>query len=134
MILETKGLANADSEVSEEDEPSPGKSALELEPDRHAFLFGYKPQGFMHDLRKFQPFPSQISFLFQVYNDNMNNFLQILHVPTVSEMIKSVVSGSADLTSSNEALMFSIYYAAVTSMEDEDVSPRPHTVASSSRF
>ena len=31
-------------------------------------------------------------------------------------------SDKADLTPANEALMFSIYYAAVTSMEEDDVS------------
>jgi hypothetical protein len=46
-----------------------------------------------------------------------------VHVPTVTKMVRNL--RGSDMTSlmpSNEALMFSIYYAAITSMEEEDVS------------
>jgi hypothetical protein len=47
---------------------------------------------------------------------------QIVHMPTVTKMVRNLRGNpTARLTPSNEALMFSIYYAAITSMEEEDV-------------
>ena len=47
----------------------------------------------------------------------------MIHIPTVAKMVRDLRGNSvANLTPANEALMFSIYYAAVTSMEEDDVS------------
>ncbi|RWA03600.1 hypothetical protein EKO27_g11506 [Xylaria grammica] len=54
--------------------------------------------------------------------ENINQIVQIAHMPTVNKMARrSRGSGGAPMTPSNEALMFSIYYAAIVSMEDDDV-------------
>lgn len=48
---------------------------------------------------------------------------RVVHVPTVTKMIRDLRGKDmTSLTPANETLMFSIYYAAVTSMEEEDVS------------
>jgi hypothetical protein len=58
-----------------------------------------------------------------VFSENVNFFIQIVHIPTVTKMVRDLRgSGMTRLTPANEALMFSIYYAAVTSMEEDDVS------------
>jgi hypothetical protein len=49
--------------------------------------------------------------------------IRIVHVPTVAKMVRDLRrSDMTSLTPANEALMFSIYYAAITSMEEDDVS------------
>ena len=123
----TRGLAGDESDSSE-DEASPGKTAttMELErtaSERHAFLFRHNLNPLATDLREFHPLPSQIPFLLDVFSENVNFFIQIVHIPTVTKMVRGLRgSGMTRCTPANEALMFSIYYAAITSMEEDDVS------------
>jgi hypothetical protein len=67
--------------------------------------------------------PSQVPFLLDVYNENVNSLTQMVHMPSITRMVRTMRGNSAiRLTPSNEALLFSIYYVAVTSMDDDDVS------------
>jgi hypothetical protein len=74
------------------------------------------------DLREFQPLPSQIPFLLDVFSENVNAFGGLVHLPTVTKIVRDLRGDMTSLTPANEALMFSIYYAAITSMEEDDVS------------
>jgi hypothetical protein len=74
------------------------------------------------DLRSLHPLPSQIPFLWQIYQENVDPVLKILHVPSMEQMMRERRACLAGISPSTEALMFSIYYAAVTSMDAEDVS------------
>ena len=124
--MDTQELASGEYDTSD-DEDSPGKTPSTQElgrtpSERHAFLFGHN-LGNSPDLREFRPLPSQIPFLLNIFSENVNFFSQIAHMPTVTNMIRGTGgTHTAGLTPANEALMFSIYYAAVTSMEDDDVS------------
>ena len=70
------------------------------------------------------PLPSQVPFLLDVYAENVNIVVQVVHLPTVSKMIRDMRSRStSDIVPANEALLFSIYYAAIASMEEDDVGP-----------
>ena len=125
--MDTRSLAG-DEFDSSEDDASPGKtpSTQELErspSERHAFLFRHNLSPSTPDLREFHPLPSQIPFLLDVFSENMNLFIQIVHIPTVTKMVRDLRgSGMTGCTPAREALMFSIYYAAINSMEEEDVS------------
>ncbi|KAF2811281.1 uncharacterized protein BDZ99DRAFT_385394 [Mytilinidion resinicola] len=126
LKTDTRGL-EGDEFDSSEDEASSGKSPptqeLERTPsERHAFLFRHNLSPSAHDLREFHPLPSQIPFLLDVFSENVNFITQIVHMPTVTKMVRDLRgSDMMRLTPSNEALMFSIYYAAITSMEEDDV-------------
>ncbi|KAF7551938.1 hypothetical protein G7Z17_g4672 [Cylindrodendrum hubeiense] len=117
----------ADGSDTSEDEESPGKtpSTHELErapSERHAFLFGHNLTASAPDLREFRPLPSQIPFLLDTFSENVNLFSQIVHMPTVSKMMRGMRGNDiSSFTPANEALMFSMSYAAVTSMEEDDV-------------
>ena len=136
MKTETRDLAGHDSDSSE-DEASPGQSTstndFERTPsERQAFLFrnNLSPSTPDPDLRKFHPLPSQIPFLLDLFSENVNTAIQIVHVPTIAKMVRSLRgSDITRLTPANEALMFSIYYAAITSMEEDEVSV-PQTMKS----
>jgi len=120
-------LGAGDSDTSEE-EASLGKSSstqeLERTPsERHAFLFRHNLSPSAPDIREFHPLPSQIPFLLDVFSENVNIVVPIVHIPTVAKMVRGLRgSDMTSLTPANEALMFSIYYAAITSMEEDDVS------------
>ncbi len=102
--------------------------------ERSAFLFGHNMQAPLGDAADYRPLPSQIPFLFQVFVVNVNVLGQVVHVPTMNKVIAgflggttlqvdadSALGGPQELTPATEALLFAIYYAAVVSMEDEDV-------------
>ena len=120
-------LEAGDSDTSE-DEDSPGKppSTQELHrapSERHGFLFGHNLNPSAPDLREFHPLPSQIPFLLDVFCESVHSIMPIVHFPTVAKIARDLRgSNMTSLTPANEALMFSIYYAAITSMEEEDVS------------
>lgn len=90
--------------------------------DRHAFLFGHNVQSTPSSLKDFHPLPSLIPFLLDVFDDNVNTIARVVHLPTVRKMIRDLRGDMTKLSPANEALLFSIYYAAITSMEDEDVT------------
>ncbi|KAI1109517.1 hypothetical protein F5Y14DRAFT_444644 [Nemania sp. NC0429] len=124
--METQYLAEANA-GSSDDEALSGASpqTLELErpaSERHAFLFQHNLSPPGPDLRELRPLPSQIPFLLDVFYENVNLVVQVVHMPTVNNIARSSRGYDiTQLTPANEALMFSIYYAAITSMEDDDV-------------
>lgn len=120
-------LDGLDSDTSEDEGlcgDFPATQELERMPsERYTFLFRHNLSPSAPDLRGFQPLPSQVPFLLEVFSENVNSIMQIVHVPTIAKMIRdSRGHNMTSLTPANEALMFSIYYAAVTSMDEDDVS------------
>ncbi|CAK7272042.1 hypothetical protein SEPCBS57363_004933 [Sporothrix epigloea] len=99
--------------------------------DRGAFFLGHNLQPALGDTSQYRPLPSQIPFLWQVYIVNVHILTQVVHVPTINSIVSGLIgdtavdatqySGCSQLAPAKEALMFAIYYAAVVSMEDEDV-------------
>ncbi|KAH8422302.1 uncharacterized protein LDX57_000060 [Aspergillus melleus] len=110
-----------------EDESSPGKppSTQELErtpSDRHAFLFRHNLNPSAVDLRELHPLPSQTPYFLDVFSENVNSIVRIVHGPTVAKMMRDLRGQPmSSLTPSNEALMFAIYYATITSLEEEEI-------------
>ncbi|TVY14646.1 Bikaverin cluster transcription factor bik5 [Lachnellula arida] len=127
LKIQSHGLGTYDSDTSE-DEASPGKSAsstqeLQRTPmERHAFLFRHNLSPSTPDIREFHPLPSQIPFLLDIFSDNVNSIMRIVHIPTITKMVRDLRgSDMTSLSPANEALMFSIYYAAITSLDEDDV-------------
>ena len=125
--MDSRGLVGDQSDSSEDEASStktPSTQELERTPsERHAFLFRHNLSPSAPNLHEFHPLPSQIPFLLDVFSENVNFFIQTVHVPTVAKMVRDMRgSGMARSTPANEALMFSIYYAAIISMEEDDVS------------
>ncbi len=125
--MESGSLGISDSDTSE-DEVSPGKSSstqeLERTPsERHAFLFRHNLGPSNPDTSEFYPPQSHLPLLLDVFSDNVNAICQIVHLPTIWKMVHGLAD--YDMTSlkpAHEALILSICYAAITSMEDDDVS------------
>lgn len=117
---ETQDLTDEDSDEYDV-EPSPQSASQEKGNlvNHQCFVLGYRSADV--DLRPLHPLPSQIPFMWQVYQENVDPILKILHVPTTSKLIREVRNNLDSLTPSTEALMFSIYYAAITSLDEEEV-------------
>ncbi len=124
--MDTQELEDDDSDLSgDEDSPEKTPSTQELDrtpADRNAFLFQHNLRASGPELDQLRPLPSQIPFLLDVYSENVHLVVQVVHLPTLQKMMRDHNSSGAPLTPANEALMFAIYYAAVTSMEEDDVN------------
>ncbi|KAG9237384.1 fungal-specific transcription factor domain-containing protein [Amylocarpus encephaloides] len=83
------------------------------------FIMGYSSSDV--DLRGLHPLPSQIPFYWQTFLDNVHPLVKIVHAPTMSQTIRDVQNNMESLSRSTEALMFSIYFATITSMSAEEV-------------
>lgn len=60
-------------------------------------------------------------FYWQVYMENVDPIVKLLHVPTTTKIIKELRGDISTVSPGVEALLFSIYFAAITSMEAEEV-------------
>lgn len=66
--------------------------------------------------------PDQVHMfrLWQIYLDNVNSLLKVVHAPTLQTRILDAASDVENVSPALEALMFSIYCAAVLSMTDDE--------------
>ncbi|RGP67101.1 hypothetical protein FSPOR_6157 [Fusarium sporotrichioides] len=123
LKVDTRRMGD-DSASSDEQELTNTHSTQELHRDpveRHAFLFQHDLSPSSHGNQDFTPLPSQIPFLLDVFEENINIIMYIVHMPTIRKMVRSSRGLTPSIDFKNQALLFSIYYAAITSMEDEDV-------------
>ncbi|KAI1814332.1 fungal-specific transcription factor domain-containing protein [Poronia punctata] len=67
------------------------------------------------------PSPIQILQLWQIYLGNVNPILKLTHAPSLQEQIIYAGAHPQKVSKSLEALMFSIYLMAVTSLSEEEV-------------
>ena len=67
------------------------------------------------------PLPSQMLFLWQVYMENVDPFIKVLHVPTMTKVIREMKGHYNSLGSSMQALVLAISLAAIMSLDEEEV-------------
>ncbi|KAL7940495.1 fungal-specific transcription factor domain-containing protein [Trichoderma barbatum] len=67
------------------------------------------------------PAPHLMSTIWKLYVENVDPFIKVLHVPTMSEVIQLFEGGVDKLSPGMRALLFSICLAAVASLSDSDV-------------
>jgi len=129
---ESQALTDDDSDLSDLDATPESADHDKALIDHQSFIFGYRSADV--DLRPLHPLPSQIPFIWQVYQENVDPILKIVHVPTMGKTIKQLRHNLDGLTPSTEALMFSIYFASITSLDDEEVRVLPLSLLSSCYF
>ncbi|OAQ79440.1 fungal specific transcription factor domain-containing protein [Purpureocillium lilacinum] len=118
---ETQRLTDEDADDSEyegtpTDSPATGVGSLS---DHHSFVLGYRSADV--SLKKCHPLPSHVTFLWSVYQENVEPLVKLLHVPTTDLVMREARRNSDKLSPGNEALAFAIYFAAITSLEPEEV-------------
>lgn len=82
------------------------------------FLFGYTPSS--NTIQHLHPAPDHIMVLWQAYLENINPMTKVIHYPTLQQTLIQATTHLDNLPRGLEALMFSIYGAAVFSMEDDE--------------
>ncbi|VUC28264.1 unnamed protein product [Clonostachys rosea] len=73
-----------------------------------------------------QPLPSQVPYIWQVFVENVDPMIKILHVPTMEKIIRQSKGRFEPPGSGMRALMFAISLAAMTSLSDEEVQENFH--------
>ncbi len=103
---ESQALTDDDSDLSDLDATPESADHYKALIDHQSFIFGYRSADV--DLRPLHPLPSQIPFIWQVYQENVDPILKIVHVPTMGKTIKQLRPQPRWAHPSTEALMFSI--------------------------
>lgn len=118
---------SSDEDLEDDDFPSNKGTPSTLElgrtpSDRHAFFFGSSPSFAGDDLGSLHPLPSQVPFILNIFQENINSMCLIVHMPSLHALTRKQLPSTSDsLSAPDEALLFAIYYATITSMEDADV-------------
>lgn len=68
--------------------------------------------------------PSQMLFIWQTYQDNVDPFVKVLHTPTVTQVLQQCRCQLHELAPSMEALFMCIAYAAIVSLSEDEVGRR----------
>jgi hypothetical protein len=71
-------------------------------------------------LRQFHPSAVQIFQLWQIFLDNVQPLSRIIHVPSIQKEISTITANLDQIPRGLEALMFSIYLAAVNSLSESE--------------
>ncbi|KAL2417642.1 Bikaverin cluster transcription factor bik5 [Exophiala dermatitidis] len=85
--------------------------------NHQTFLFGYSAA--MVDLHELHPTPSQTFILWEIFKENVDPVVRIVHRPTARTMLMNAATHLGSLSKPAEALLFSIYFGAVVSLSDE---------------
>ena len=112
-----------DGDFPSDDEHSsshPSPQTVVNDTSHQSFIMGYSSSNV--NLKRLHPLPSQIPFYWQKYIENVDPLVKITHTPTMNKVIREVQSKLDSLSAGTEALMFSIYFATIISMDSEDVS------------
>lgn len=74
------------------------------------------------DLRLLHPPPSHIALLFTIFKQNVDPMYKVLHIPTFGKMVSEASMNVDHIPTGThvEALLFAMYYAAVTSLTREE--------------
>lgn len=94
-----------------------------LRPDSHdwtreqAYLYSFN--SLASNLQNFHPSPDQIMVLWRIFVDQVDPIIRMLHKPTMQTTIMEVKDHLEGMSKPLEALVFSIYFASITSMTQE---------------
>ena len=108
-------------EEESDKEDSAQKSTSDAQTPQSAAVFGSTLTA-PKDLRLLHPTPEQISQLCSLFIENVDPVFKVLHVPSLRNMVSDAISNLDNIPSNTyiEALLFSMYYAAVTSLTPEE--------------
>ncbi|KAF2801693.1 uncharacterized protein BDZ99DRAFT_402906 [Mytilinidion resinicola] len=110
-VEDLKSILLDPSEQEEDALDSPDTSTSTA--DHQSFLFGYSSSNVnMLDLH---PSPERLGTYWNLFKENVDPLVKVLHVPTIEPVILEAATHLDKIPKGLEALLFVIYYGAVTS-------------------
>jgi hypothetical protein len=82
------------------------------------FIFAFSSESV--DLHQLHPVEGRIFTMWQVFLENVDPLVKLIHVPTIQRQILHASQNLANIPPAFESLMFSMYHAAVTSVQCAD--------------
>ncbi|GME54187.1 putative transcriptional regulatory protein [Neofusicoccum parvum] len=129
LSTEVEGLRELLNEPESDDEPDTGHTSVSSAPTHVPYekrlmnsLFVFSGDIEATDLRWLHPPGPHIDALSDVYWDRVDIIFKILHRPTFEPLLKTAAQDAASIPkgAGYEALMFAMYFAAVTSLTAEE--------------
>lgn len=87
--------------------------------NHQAFIFGYSSADV--DLASCHPLACHVTYLWSVYQENVDPLVKVLHIPTMEAVMRDARKNPAGLAPGMEALVFAVYYSAIISLEPDEV-------------
>lgn len=116
QIAEMRDILD-DPTDDEDDYPSPG-SGSSASANHQGFIFSFSST--ILSLRNFHPPANQVLKYWEVYKENVDPLVKILHRPSTEKKLSDAAIDLDHISKPLECMMFSIYFAAVTSLSDEE--------------
>ncbi|KAJ5375270.1 hypothetical protein N7517_007276 [Penicillium concentricum] len=101
---------------SEGDTSSPDSPATYSE-THSPFMFGYRSS--VSSLHEYHPSPTMSHLLLNVFEENIAPIIMIIHKPALRGLIQTSCANPEELDRGSEALVFSVYFAAASSLTPE---------------
>ena len=116
-----------DDSEEEEDSQISGQSPADTSTSQSSLLFGSPPLR-QRELRLLHPPPAQLITLCYCYQRNVDPMAKVLHIPSLQKLVMSAAANIDAIPSGNyvEALLFAMYYAAITSLSQEECLQKFH--------
>ncbi|KAF2107041.1 hypothetical protein BDV96DRAFT_506910 [Lophiotrema nucula] len=89
-------------------------------PNDNHLLFGCSPLFTMQDLFALHPSPAHIFRLWQIFLDNVNPLLHVVHAPTLQPRIIEAIGNLKECGGMLTSLLFGIYSCAVLSLTEDE--------------
>ena len=112
-VEDLKGILNQSSD-EDENETTPGSNSTGGV-THQGWIFGFNSQNV--DMLSLHPLPNQIPAYWETYKDRVDPLVKVLHIPSIQPTVLSAASHLSNLSKGFESLLFTIYYAAVTSLD-----------------
>ena len=106
-----------DPTEDEDDYPSPG-SGSSASANHQGFIFNFSSIAL--SLRNYHPPVEQIPTYWSIFKSNVDPVLKLFHIPTMEHTVLTTAKDIDHISKSMEALIFSIYYAAVTTLSPNE--------------
>ena len=106
-----------DPTEDEDDYPSPG-SGSSAAANHQGFLFNFNST--ILDLHPFHPPQEQIPLYWNIFKTNVDPVIKLLHIPHYENLLSHASEELDHISKPMEVFMFSIYYAAVTTLSPND--------------
>ena len=114
QIAEMRDLLDA---ATSEDEMEEYESPSDKFSSHQGFIFGYS--SLKVDLKSLHPSPSQIFILWEVFKENVDPVVKLLHRPTAKNILINAATSVDKVSKPAEALLFAIYLGAVVSLTED---------------
>ena len=116
-----------DDSDEEEDSQLSGQSPADTSTSQSSLLFGSPPLR-QRELHLLHPPPAQLITMCYCYQRNVDPMGKVLHIPSLRKLVMSAAANIDAIPSGNyvEALLFAMYYAAITSLSQEECLQKFH--------